>query len=76
MAAAGASTVIFADIDLARAQIAAVESRNYATNPSYQAYALYVDVADAFSVENMVQDVLGKAARIDYLVHAAGVSSI
>ncbi len=76
LAAAGASAVFFADIDLARAQKAAVESRDYATDPSYQAFALHVDVANATSVENMVLELLGQTARIDYLVHAAGVSSI
>ena len=74
LAANGASAVVFADIDISRAQTAAEESKSYATNTSYQTFALRVDVADNASIEKMVQDMVGKLERIDYLVHAAGVS--
>jgi NAD(P)-dependent dehydrogenase (short-subunit alcohol dehydrogenase family) len=73
LAAAGATAVFFADIGLTRGRIAAEECKKYATNPPFQIFALHGDVADAASVEKMVQDVVEKSKQIDYLVHAAGV---
>lgn len=73
MAAAGATDVFFADIDLTPGRITAEESKKYATNPPLQIFGLCVDVADAASVVKLVQDVVEKSKQIDYLVHAAGV---
>ena len=75
MAAAGASTVFFADIDLPRAEKAAEDSKRYATSSSYKAHALHVDVSKASSVDEMLQKVLETAERIDYLINAAGIDT-
>ena len=73
LAGAGASAVVFADIDGQRVQNAAEESKKYAINPRYQSMAIQVDITDSISVQNMVDEVVKKFKRIDYLVNSAGV---
>ncbi len=50
LAIAGASGVIFADLDFAGAQEAAEESRKYATHSEYKAVPAHLDVGDEESV--------------------------
>ena len=73
LALAGATAIIFADIDLASAQHAAESSRAHATDPSYTPLALHLDVTSPGSVDAAVQTTVARFARIDYLVNSAGV---
>jgi NAD(P)-dependent dehydrogenase (short-subunit alcohol dehydrogenase family) len=75
LAAAGASTIFFVDINLPRTEQAAEESKKYATSSSYTAHALHVDVSKAASVDELLQKVLEMAERIDYLINAAGIDT-
>ncbi len=71
-AAAGARAVVFADINEAGAHEAAAQSKALATNSQYTALAVTVDVADATSVQNMVDTTVRALGRIDYSVNSAG----
>jgi NAD(P)-dependent dehydrogenase (short-subunit alcohol dehydrogenase family) len=66
--------VLLADINEAGAMEAAEESKKLATNPSYEALAVKVDVTDAASVQAMVDRAVEKFGRVDYCVNSAGVS--
>ncbi|KAL4966917.1 SDR family NAD(P)-dependent oxidoreductase [Aspergillus stella-maris] len=73
-AAHGALGVILADLDLAKVQVTAEESKKAATNPAYRAIAIAVDVGDAGQVQGMVSWATEIFGRIDYNVNCAGVS--
>ena len=72
-AAAGAIGVVFADINLASAQLASEDSKIFATNASYRTIALAVDVSSEESMNAMVEKAVGEFGRIDYAVSSAGV---
>ena len=72
-AAAGAVGVVFADINLASAELACEESKAVATNPSYRTIALAVDVSSDTSMDAMVSKAVAEFGRIDYAVSSAGV---
>ena len=66
--------VVFADIDEDAAKAAAEISKKHASNPNYQAVVCKVDVANADSVQNMIDFTTKEHGRLDYAVNAAGVS--
>ncbi|VUC37207.1 unnamed protein product [Clonostachys rosea] len=73
----GCVGVIFADIDLDRAEEAAesaLASVN-STSARSRVLALKVDVSDPTSVDSMVSKAVGAFGRIDYCVHSAGVGA-
>ena len=65
--------VLFADIDAVASAKAAEESKEIATNPTYRALSTKVDVADARSIQHMVDLAVKEFGRIDYCINAAGV---
>ncbi|KAJ5766761.1 uncharacterized protein N7511_004377 [Penicillium nucicola] len=73
-AAHGATGVIFADLDLSRVQVIAAKSARIATNSSYRALPISVDVTDSAQVRGMVSQTLSMFGKIDYNVNCAGVS--
>ena len=75
-AAAGVTGVVFADINLANAQLASEDSKVLATNASYRTIALAVDVTSEKSMNAMVERAVGEFGRIDYAVSSAGVRSM
>ena len=75
-AAAGVIGVVFADINLASAQLASEDSKVFATNASYRTIALAVDVTSEKSMNAMVEKAVGEFGRIDYAVSSAGVRSM
>lgn len=66
--------VLFADTDAAVSAEVAQESKQFATNPSYRALSVHVDVTDICSVQAMVDLAVAEFGRVDYCVNAAGVS--
>lgn len=70
----GAAGVVFADIDKAAAEKAALASRALATNEKYRFLVVRVDVTDEHSVEEMIATMVLEFGRIDYAVNCAGVS--
>ncbi|KAK3172342.1 hypothetical protein OEA41_005663 [Lepraria neglecta] len=74
-AEAGASGVLFADINKQGAQESAEMSKKFAKNPEYRAIAVKVDVTDPESVQSMVDTAIKEFGRIDHSVNSAGVSS-
>ncbi|ATZ56825.1 hypothetical protein BCIN_14g00560 [Botrytis cinerea B05.10] len=74
-AEAGALVVAFADINFEGAKMSAEKSNGFAKNSSYQSFAIQVDVADVDSVQSMVDRMVEKFGRIDYLVHSAGLGA-
>ncbi|KAL0932588.1 short-chain dehydrogenase reductase [Colletotrichum truncatum] len=75
-AASGARAVIFADIDEDSAVAAAAKSKEYATNPDYQARGYKLDVRDEAAVTTLLQKVAEDFERLDYLVNSAGVGGL
>lgn len=73
-AEAGASAIIFADINLAGAQESAEHSKTFATNTDYRTLVIRVDVTDHESVKAMVEVAVKEFGRIDYSINSAGVS--
>lgn len=73
-AAHGAAGVVFADLHLARVQAVAERSAKVASNPSYRALAVSVDVSDLTQVRHMVSQTLSMFGKLDYNVNCAGVS--
>ena len=65
--------MVFADLNEAAAEAAVQESRQYATNPTYGAIAVQVDVSDPDSVDRLVLRTVAEFGRIDYSVNSAGV---
>jgi len=74
-AESGARGVIFADINEKGAQDAAEKSKEFATNPEYRTLVIHVDVADAVSVQAMVDAAVKEFGRIDYNVNSAGIGT-
>lgn len=75
-AEAGASGIVFADINKEGAQEAAEESKKFATNPNYRTVVVEVDVTDPASVQAMVDVAVKEFRQIDYNVNSAGVSAV
>ncbi|KAF7198573.1 Short-chain dehydrogenase RED2 [Pseudocercospora fuligena] len=73
LAAAGATAIAFVDIDPARLQAAAEESKKYAIDPNYRSKAYAVNITDTEAVKQMIEDVVKEFGSIDYLVHSAGI---
>lgn len=73
LAAAGATAVISADIDEAGAKASAEESYKLATNSSYKAKSVWLDVRDAAKVEAEISQAATEFGRLDYLINSAGV---
>ena len=71
----GVASVTVADINLAAAEKVAEECQKLATNKSFVALAIQVDICDAKSVEQMVKRTVAEFGRIDYSVNSAGVRS-
>ncbi|RDW80302.1 3-oxoacyl-[acyl-carrier-protein] reductase FabG [Coleophoma cylindrospora] len=71
----GCTGVVFADIDLGRAEAAAREGSQLLQGPQCQVLALQVDVADRASVNAMVAGTVEQFGRIDYCVHSAGIGA-
>ena len=77
MASRGAHTIICADINLEAAKQTAEQSLSCKAGHviDYKVHALYVDVRDESSVEQMIDETKFSFGRIDYFVNTAGVSS-
>lgn len=73
-AEAGVRGLVFADINEQGAKDSADASKQYARHPDYKAVAVYVDITDEASVQNMVETTVKEFGRIDYNVNSAGVS--
>jgi NAD(P)-dependent dehydrogenase (short-subunit alcohol dehydrogenase family) len=71
----GAAGVVFADINKATAEQAALESTPLATNEKYRFLVVEVDVTNETSVEEMIATMISEFGRIDYAVNCAGVRS-
>lgn len=65
--------MLFADVSADAAAHAAEESKNIATNQSYKALSIKVDVRSSDSVQAMVDYAAKEFGRIDYCINAAGV---
>ena len=65
--------MVFADLNEIGAQESAEKSKTMATNPSYKAMALKLDITKKSSVQQVVDTALKEFGRIDYGVHCAGV---
>ncbi|RDL36253.1 uncharacterized protein BP5553_06865 [Venustampulla echinocandica] len=74
-AEAGASGVVFADINYEQAAENAEKSKAHATNPKYRALAIKVDVSDPANVQEMVDFTVKEFDRIDYSVNSAGLGA-
>lgn len=75
LAQAGVEGVILADLNLSGAELVAQEStKRWATNSYFRTTAVQADVSDEAAVNNMVDIAVKEFGRIDYCVHAAGVS--
>ncbi|KAM3074726.1 hypothetical protein ACMFMG_008146 [Clarireedia jacksonii] len=74
-AEAGASAIVFADIDEAKIKDAAEESKRLATVAGYQALAIKVDVTNAESVQFLFDTAVKAFGRVDYCVNSAGVEN-
>lgn len=76
LAQAGVEGVILADLNLSGAELVAQEStkKKWAANSHFRATAVQADVSDEAAVNNMVDIAVKEFGRIDYCVHAAGVS--
>lgn len=72
-AEAGASAVIFADINEQGVLENVEASKKYSTNPKYRAIGIKVNVTDQASVQAMVDTAIKEFGRIDYSVNCAGV---
>lgn len=75
LAVHGAKALICADINLTAANeaIDAVRREVSTRTPSIETLAVQVDVTDEASVQQLVDDVMGRFHRIDYFVNSSGV---
>ncbi|KAF7883338.1 uncharacterized protein EAF02_005258 [Botrytis sinoallii] len=71
-AEAGARAIALADINEENAQTASETARKYATHPDFRTLIIGVDVADAESVQKMIDVTAKEFERIDYAVNGAG----
>ncbi|KAL9087244.1 MAG: hypothetical protein Q9165_006738 [Trypethelium subeluteriae] len=72
-AESGVKGILFADVDGAASATVAEQSKQIATNPEYKALSAKLDIADAQSVQEMVDLAVREFGRIDYCINAAGV---
>lgn len=72
-AQAGASGIVFADIDEARSAEAVESTLKFASNPNYRGVFFKVDVTNEEPVQGMVDFAVKEFGRIDYAVNGAGV---
>ncbi|KAF6228782.1 hypothetical protein HO173_011629 [Letharia columbiana] len=72
-AAEGAAGVVFADMNRAAAEAAALESREMATNAGYKTLVVQVDVTKEAEVDCMVEETVREFGRIDYAFNSAGI---
>lgn len=75
-AEAGASGIVFADLNKSGAQEAADKSKKFAAHPNYRTLVVEVDVTDPAGVQAVVDAAVKEFGRIDYSVNSAGVSLI
>jgi len=73
-AEAGASGIVFADLNENGAASNAEKSKKYAINSQYKALSIKVDVTDLVSVQKMVDFAVETFGRIDYSINCAGIS--
>ena len=73
-AEAGASGIVFADLDEDGACDSAEQSNRLASHSNYRDLIIHVDITDAESVQAMVDVAVKKFGRIDYSVNCAGVN--
>ena len=71
---AGASGIVFADLDEAGARDSAEQSKRLASHSDYRFLVVHVDITDAESVQAMVDGAVKEFGRIDYSVNCAGVN--
>ncbi|KAF7923136.1 uncharacterized protein EAE98_007841 [Botrytis deweyae] len=67
-AEAGASAIVFADIDEAKIKEAVEESKKLATDAKYQALVIGVDVTKAESVQFLIEATVKAFGRVDYCI--------
>ena len=72
-AEAGATVIVFVDINEQKAKEAAEKSKEFAVRKDYRATAFGVDITDPLSVQRLVDAVVTDCGRIDYSINAAGV---
>ncbi|KAF2230898.1 NAD(P)-binding protein [Viridothelium virens] len=72
-AESGVKGILFADVDGVASANVAEESKQIATNSKYKALSTKIDIADAQSVQEMVDLAVKEFGRIDYCINAAGV---
>ncbi|TGO29131.1 hypothetical protein BPAE_0018g00170 [Botrytis paeoniae] len=75
-AEAGARAIAIADINEENAQQAAETARKYATHPDFRTLIIGVDVADAESVQKMIDVTVKEFGLIDYAINWAGVDHL
>ncbi|KAI1465804.1 NAD(P)-binding protein [Daldinia caldariorum] len=73
LAKEGAKGILVADINLKAAEETVAEATAAATNPSFRAEAIHLDVSDEESVKKSVARMIESFGRIDYCVHCAGI---
>ena len=62
-------------MNLAGAEKVVEDIKATATHKDFEALAIYFDLRNDKSIESMTSKVIDTFGRIDYLAHAAGVSS-
>ncbi|KAI0850358.1 NAD(P)-binding protein [Daldinia vernicosa] len=72
LAKEGAKGLLVADINLKAAEETIAEATAVATNPSFRAEAIHLDVTSEESVKQAVAKMIESFGRIDYCVHCAG----
>ncbi|TEY78489.1 hypothetical protein BOTCAL_0048g00150 [Botryotinia calthae] len=75
-AEAGASAIVLADINEENSRKAAETAKQYATHANFRTLVVVVDVANAESVQNMVDVTVKEFGRIDYAVNGAGIDHL
>ena len=73
LAEAGAKAIVFADINMARAEEAVESTKKFATHPEYRGVVCKVDVTVPDQVQHMVDFTVKEFGRIDYAINGAGV---
>ncbi|KAI5867645.1 NAD(P)-binding protein [Durotheca rogersii] len=73
LASAGARGILFGDTNYDGVANAARESKSLASNPTYQALSVKLNVTDPSSVKAMMDLAVKEFGRIDYFVNAVGV---
>lgn len=70
----GVRGLVVADIDLDAAKATVVECQGVALHQNFHAEAVSIDVTVENSVNDATKQATNSLGRIDYFVHAAGVS--